>query len=390
MGSGGAFLDRARGVGVNQRHIDRGHRRCFCVRSCNLPACSATAPRVPGRPAWRRRRRGGARANNGLADGEESGAHFMTDKAIVDSLTLRFIGENENGVTLHELRAAHVAEVLQGLVGLTSDFDEAGAFHNEGPSGSEVLVRPAQDGSFLIEVIRVVAENWDTAKTVGAAVAAVTGVPSLGSIVWWATKSMRAEVKDFAYLDNGNVKVTWQDDTAQEVPSAVWKELQKHGRRRKKQLRQIMAPLSDARVTELDVTAPTDANQPEADDKAPPTFVLKRADYDAVRPDDEVKEKSKTFEVEARMSAINFDDPTKWRVKTKHKTRAVTVEDEKFLGQVARGLAIRPQDIFWLRIREDATVKNGRTSTKWVVVNVEGHRRAAGDDESQEHSPPSA
>lgn len=307
----------------------------------------------------------------------------MTDKAIVDSLTLRFVGENEDGFALHELRAAHVAEVLQGLVGLTSDFDKAGAFHDEGPSDSEVLVRPAENGSFLIEVVRVVTENWDNVKdTVAAA-----GVPSLATIVWWATKSQRADVKDFTYLDNGNVKITWQDDTAQEVPPAVWKELQKNKRRRKKQLRQIMAPLADSRVTELDVAAPVEAHQPAAQDKAPQKFVLERADYDAVRPEDEIKESSETFEVEAQMSAIDFDDPTRWRVKTRARTRNVTVEDEKFLGQVARGLAIRPQDIFWLQVREDATVKNGRLRTKWTVVSVERHRRAAGDDESQEHSP---
>lgn len=51
----------------------------------------------------------------------------MTDELkgdVVDTLTLRFTGEDENGVAIHELRAAHVAEVLQGLVGLTSDFDK--------------------------------------------------------------------------------------------------------------------------------------------------------------------------------------------------------------------------------------------------------------------------
>ena len=48
---------------------------------------------------------------------------------VVDTLTLRFTGDDENGSTLHELRAAHVAEVLQGLVGIASDFGKAGVFH---------------------------------------------------------------------------------------------------------------------------------------------------------------------------------------------------------------------------------------------------------------------
>ncbi len=308
----------------------------------------------------------------------------LAKRVVVDSLTLRFVGQNENGADLHELRAAHVADVLQGLVGLTSDFDKAGAFHAEGPANSEVLVQPAKEGSFLIEVIRTVMENWDAVDTARASV----GIPTIGTILWWATKSMRAEVKCFDYLENGNVKITWQDDTAQEVSAPVWQELNKRQRRRKKQLRQIMAPLSDPRVTELDVATPDDGGQPATQDEAPQQFVLKRADYDAARPEDEIIESFKEFETEARMSAIDFDDPSRWRVKTKSRTRNVAVEDAAFLRRVAQGLAIRQQDIFVLRIREDATKKNGRVQTKWTVVNVVSHGRVAGDDDSQEYLPP--
>jgi len=212
-----------------------------------------------------------------------------TEDAAADTLTLRFTGEDEDGTQLHELRAAHVAEVLQGLVGLTSDFDKAGVFHPEGPSGSEVLVRPAQEGSFLIEVVRFTTDNWPGIVAVGGA----AGVPSLASVLWWATKSARAGVKDFDHLDNGNVKVVWQDETAQEIPVAAWEELQKRTRRRKKQLRQILTPLSDRRVSALDVSGPPDdvLEAPGAE-AAPTTYVLTRPDYDAVKPDDEVEETS--------------------------------------------------------------------------------------------------
>ncbi len=321
----------------------------------------------------------------------------MSEKAIADSLTLRFQGQDEGGGELHELRASHVAEVLQGLVGLTSDFDKAGVFHEEGPASAEVLVRPAKEGSFLIEVVRVVTENWDTVKATAdtvAATATAAGVPSLSAILWWATKSVRADVKDFTYLENGNVKVTWQDDSSEEIPAAAWKELQTRKRRRKKQLRQIMAPLSDPRVAELDVAAPAepeaDADQSAEQESSPQKFVLKRADYDAVRPEDEIKETSDVFEVQARMSAIDFDDPTKWRVKPEGRARTVTVTDEKFLRQVAQGLAITRQDTFALQVREDITVKNGSTRTKWIVEKVERIRRADSGDESQDHGAPPA
>lgn len=71
----------------------------------------------------------------------------------IDTLRLRFVGEDADGTPIHELRAAHVAEVLQGLAGIAGDFSRAGVF-GDGPEGAEVLVRPAQEGSFIIEVIR--------------------------------------------------------------------------------------------------------------------------------------------------------------------------------------------------------------------------------------------
>lgn len=298
------------------------------------------------------------------------------EDGVVDSLTLRFVGKDEDGNDLHELRAAHVAEVLLGLVGLTSDFSKAGAF-GEGPAGSEVLVRPPQEGSFIIEVVRFIQDNAETASALG--------VPSLGTIVWWATKSMRADVKDISYLDNGNVKITWQDDTVNEVPAAVWRELNLRKRRRKKQLRQIMAPMSDPRVTAVQVEPERplalEATEPEETAEADETYVLTRPDYDAVRPEDEIEERHNIFPVEAQMSAVNFDDPTKWRVKTKNVTRNAVMEDKAFLARVASGLAIRKSDIFQLKVREDAVEKNGRTRRTWTVLQVLSHRRAAtGDD----------
>jgi hypothetical protein len=294
---------------------------------------------------------------------------------IVDSLTLRFVGEERDGTALHELRAAHVAEVLQGIVGLSSDLAKAGVF-GDGPAGSEVLVRPAQQGSFVIEVLRIINDNQD-AIAVGAGAA---GVPTLSQVIWWAARTARADVSDFEYLENGNVKVSWQDNTVQEVPLPAWQELQKRDRRRKKQLRQIMAPLSDARVSSVEVRSPPAAEVEVGEDAE--TFTLTRPDYDAVRPDDEINERQNIFETEAQMSAIDFDNPTRWRVKTTEETRAATVEDLDFLGRVANGLPIRKSDIFRLRVREDTVEKNGRTRRTWTVLEVESFRRAAHDDDT--------
>ncbi|OUE00138.1 hypothetical protein CMMCAS08_15395 [Clavibacter michiganensis subsp. michiganensis] len=301
------------------------------------------------------------------------------DEGIVDSLTLRFTGENEDGSQLHELRASHVAEVLTGLVGLSGDFAKAGAFNSEGIVDSEVLVRPAQEGSFLIEVVRVVTENWEAIST-------VAGPPTLTQIILWATKSARADVEEFEHLGNGNVKVKWQDGTAQEVPLAAWKELQKNTPRRKRQLRQILAPLSDSRVSAVDVERPSSKELEKlTPDDAPDVFVLTKPDYDTVKPDDKTDERSEIVNAEAQMTAIDFDDSTKWRVRAtfdgKTLKRSATVEDEDFLGHVSNGLAIRKEDIFQIRLRVDTSTTNGRTSTRWTVLEVLQHRRASGDDD---------
>ena len=296
---------------------------------------------------------------------------------VLETLTLRFTGADEDGSKLHELKAVHVAEVLQGLVELTRDFEKAGALGTDGPDGAEILVRPAKEGSFIIEVVRIVEENPELLKDA----AKIAGIPSLGTIIWWATKNFRAGVKDFDYLENGNVKVSWQDGTSQEVPKPAWDELQKRKRRRKKQLHQILAPMNDTRVAELDLGT----TEPSGDDEQsePKDIVLTRSDYFAVVPTDEVEETQNIFETEAQMSAIDFDNPHRWRVKTPEQTRTATVEDEYFLSRVAKGLAIRSTDIFRLRIREDTVVKNGHRSTAWTVLVVSTHRRASSDDNAE-------
>jgi hypothetical protein len=295
----------------------------------------------------------------------------------VDSLKLRFVGTDEDGTPIHELRASHVAEVLQGLVGIASDFSKAGAF-GDGP-GDEVLVRPAREGSFIIEVFRAAQDYALTNPEITA------GVPSgLGSVIWWATRSMRAEVEDFEYLENGNVKVTWQDHVAQELPRAAWDELNKRTPRRRRQLAQIMSPLSDERVTSLEVTDPDPDAEPKAPTDPPATFVLEKPDYDAALPGDDTEETFHIFETEAQMATVNFDNASKWRVKTTDRgTRTATVEDREFLQRLDTGLAIRGSDIFQLRIREDIVKRDGRRPKRtWTVLEVKGYRRAAHDDDA--------
>lgn len=285
-----------------------------------------------------------------------------------DVLKLRFVGAGEDGEGLHELPATQVAEVLMGLVDMAGDFGKAGAL-GTGPS-PEVLIRPPSEGSFVIEVVTLLAENKDTA--------ALVGVPSLSSVLWWATKSVRADVRDFDHLENGNVKVEWQDDTVDEIPLPAWNELRKRKRKRKRQLRQIMAPLGGGEATALQVSDVDGTVEPSTGG-VPQEFTLERLDYHLARPEDEIEETHNVFKTEARMAAIDFDSAQRWRVSTPTVKRTVTVEDSDFLLRVDRGLAIQKNDVFDLTVREDRKIKNGRSSRAWTVLRVQGPRPRTGD-----------
>lgn len=296
-----------------------------------------------------------------------------------DSMVLRFAGEGGEGHDLHELRALHVSEVLAGLSEFTKDLDKAGVFHASDTVGESVVyVKPAEEGSFVIEVVRTVVESIEshpvTSTTVG---------PALAGVFALATKSVRTKVADIEELGNDNILIKWQDKTAQEVSRDTWEALNKYPRRTKQRLHKIMKPLDDERVTALEVSAPS-TSQYDTDEDDAPTVVasLGKEDFEAAYPTDEIEEFQEFFEGEAQMSAIDFDNPEQWKVKIGGKTRKATVEDEGFLKSVADGLAISRADFFWVRIREDRIKKNGRNSTKWTVLSVEHHRRNRGDNDS--------
>ena len=122
-----------------------------------------------------------------------------------------------------------------------------------------------------------------------------------------------------------------------------------------------MTPLSDPSVTSIEVLNEEAVSDAEPELEADST--LGRDDCNVMRLEDEVEESSGIYDVDAQMTAINFDNARKWRVKTVDQRRLATVEDEEFVGRVAGDLAIRETDIFRLRIREDQTKTNGRTQT---------------------------
>lgn len=289
-------------------------------------------------------------------------------------LQLKF--RDEEGVLLG-LRADDLADVLDGLVTLTNDFAKAGVFGHEPPP--EVHVLPPRDGSFILDAqLQWVLENPEGAGSFMMGAGALTA--SLTASIKAAIKQIRAGVQDFDHLENGNVKVKWEDGTVDEIPKETWNELGKRGPRRKKALRQLMAPLSG----EADTLEVRSSGDPETLDARNPEVVAGVDDYRAAAaPDPEEPDDFEIFDTEAQVETIDFVSDH-WKIKTpQHGSRKATVEDTKFLLEVDRGLALRKSDIFNLRIREDRTGPTKSRTRKWTVIEVLGHRRGSvdGDDD---------
>ncbi|NWL32996.1 hypothetical protein [Paenarthrobacter nitroguajacolicus] len=291
---------------------------------------------------------------------------------------LRFSDEKGQ---IHDLNAAEMAETLQGLVEFTSQMAKAGLF-GDGPS-PELRVRPPQEGSFILEAVLAWAgENPEEA--VGTALA--TG----GALVQGLNMGLRrlrgAEPKDFDYLDNGDVKVVWADDKVDQVPAKVWDQLRAEKKQTRKALRKIMAPLSDD-ADSLEVRDGTAAETTDEILRTEPEAVASRDDYrTAVVEVDDISERTDTFEAEAQLTSIDFRRGEKWRIKTLDGTRQAMMEDEEFLRQVDKGMALHKNDIFDVTIREVSTTKNGRTTRDWSLIKVIRKRR--GEDDGNDGASP--
>lgn len=304
---------------------------------------------------------------------------------IGDVLTLRFQGTNDDGHNLHELRIEHVADVLEGLSEFVDGLESSGVLHSESSLDAELFVRPAREGSFIIEVIRAVAENptaigevYEVAKTAEATLAD-WGLPSLGAFIWWATKGMRAAPQDVEYLDDDKVKVKWQDKTVDVIPLAAWEELQKSPKRRKKQLRKIMAPLEDPRVGCLEVN---DVTPVDSEDDGV-QFTLDHDDYAATKPKAESESSTTHHKFQGRILALDFNDSGQWKVETPFGTRKVTIADRVFLDKLGEGLSITKEDKYQMVIIEEKTVKDERTKRTLTVVHIEKVEDGEGNEEDK-------
>lgn len=287
---------------------------------------------------------------------------------------------------IHDLNAAEMAETLQGLVEFTSQMAKAGLF-GDGPP-PELRVRPPQEGSVILEaVLQWAGQNPEEA--VGTALAA--GGALVQGLNMGFKRLRGQEPKDFDYLDNGDVKVVWADDRVDQVPAKVWDQLRVEKKQTRKALRKLLAPLSDD-ADSMEVREGTSADTTDEILRAEPEVVASRDDYrTAVVDVDDISENIHTFDAEAQLTSIDFRRGEKWRIKTLDGSRQAMMEDEEFLRQVDKGMALHKNDIFDVTIREVSTTKNGRTSRDWSLIKVIRKRRGEddGNDGSSPEEPPS-
>lgn len=286
---------------------------------------------------------------------------------------LRF---SDEAGSITDINAAEMAESLLGLVELNGQMARAGLYGEGIPP--EVRVRPPEKGSFIIEAIL----QWSAANPEGALTMATTAGGLLTQAINVGIKVTRGGVvEDWDELNNGDVKLKWKDgSTPSQVPAAVWKELQKSKRQTRKALSRIMAPLGDE-ADKLEIRDGSGSETTSEILETPPDIVAGKDDYRAaVHQSDDVSEWVSEFEAEAQLRSIDFRPGEKWRIKTLHGTRSATMEDEEFLVQLDRGMALHKNDIFDVTIREVQTTKNGRTSKVWSVIKATRKRRGEDDD----------
>lgn len=288
---------------------------------------------------------------------------------------LRF--SDEDG-TVRDINAAEFAEVLQGLVEFTSSMSKTGMLGHGVPP--EVRVRPPKMGSFIVEaIVQWAGENPEA--TIGLATSAG------GAIVQGLNVGIRrlrgVEPSNFEYLENGQVKIQWPDHTVDEISGEAWTRLKEMKRPTKRALRKILAPLGDD-VDRVEIRDGNTEDSTETVLESEPDVVARRDDYlTAATEIDEVDQDTDMLEVEGQLSSIDFRPGQKWRVATSLGTRMATMEDEAFLLEVDRGLALHKNDTFRLRIRQERVRTNGRTKTEWAVVRVTRTRLGdASHDES--------
>lgn len=303
---------------------------------------------------------------------------------------LRFADDDNN---VNDISASDLAEVLEGLVEFSGELAKSGEFGDG--AAPRIRIRAPKEGSFIIEALVWMGENPIGAAGLGVAGTAVVAAgKSFGNAAGKAVaEALGAGIRNlrgqkhvgFDYLENGDVKVAWEDGSVSQVRRETWEKLQQMKRPTRRALSKILTPLNtDADKLEIRDASVNDTTEEIL--QTPADAVAVRADYlNAIVEPEEEYENERIFDTEATLGAIDFDNTAKWRVKTTHEgTRTATIEDVQFLQGLDRGDAIHKNDIFWLKVKETTIKERGKNvRTEWAVIEVSRTKR--GDTDGDAH-----
>jgi hypothetical protein len=305
---------------------------------------------------------------------------------------LRFADDGDN---VRDISASDLADVLSGLVEFSSELAKSGEFGDG--IAPRVRIRAPKEGSFVIEAVVWLQENPIAAMglaTAGTAAATAFGTAAGKAVVTAISTGVRnlrgQKPTDFSYLENGDVKVKWEDGSVSELRKETWDKLQEMKRPTRRALSKILTPLN----TDADRLEVREASVTETTDQilsTPAETVAVRGDFlAAITEPDDSYENERIFETEATLGSIDFGTNQKWRVETTSEgTRKANIEDLDFLHGLDRGDAIHKNDIFWLKIRETVTKERGRNaSTEWAVIEVKRTKRGDTDGYSRDGTAP--
>ncbi|MGU3358163.1 hypothetical protein ACLBWJ_12990 [Microbacterium sp. M4A5_1d] len=299
---------------------------------------------------------------------------------------LRFADSDDN---VTDISAQDLSQVLEGLLEFSRELAKSGEF-GDGPA-PEIRIRVPKQGSFVLEALVWLQQNPITGAGLGgAAIAGTAMAKELGTAAGKAVanaigvgiRQLRSEKPQRAeMLQNGEILLTWPDETTTQITTATWNKLNEMKRPTRTALRKLMSPLGKD-ADRLEVRAASVAESTPEILSEPAEATARPGDYLSASTEPvEAFERERVFETEAVLRSIDFDSADKWRVETtKDGTRQARIDDREFLLSLDRGEAIHKGDIFWLRILEVVSKEPGKnTSTDWTVLEVRRTKRGERD-----------
>ena len=232
-------------------------------------------------------------------------------------------------------------------------------------------VEATAPGSFIVQLLILEAEAPGTAVSIFASAPAVAGatfITLVGSVIG-AVKLVRrlshTQIREVTAAPEVNppaVRITFADGTVLEISESAYRLAQDSEVRR--QMRNMVEPLSRPGVESLDLKSGANEARVERDDL--PSFDLSTSGEELLS--------DTTRPAALTLASVAFAEGNKWRLSDGETTFYATVEDNGFLGRVARNEeSFARSDILRTQLRTRQWRTDRGLRTEHIVVSVDEH-----------------